>query len=478
VVIEVPDRPPPVPTSTPLDEDVFRGERLTPGGRLLRAIEEGRLTIREDDHASGGGAGPFTVDELLEWSLPDFNALRDIAARLGVVLEQPPPLICRNCDAPLEGDPRRAPIDDLDRWYEPGRLDQPVLEAASRLPLPRPFRPPGAQRPIRSFQLDAPTVRQVLPVWRVLGSASRRPERYFHRPSEPSSSSPPWPPPLPPRPGVLRALGLTALGPIRSPRRLARALENAPSDVWSTIETAFALRAYAAEGTRPVACHSCGAVHDVDAPTERETWSDPEAEDLLLGADGVPAPEVSDPSGDPEPFPPPDAFDDRVLRIADEVFDELGVAAVDLDVDHGVPPVDGAGVPLLGSYRVIPDEGAEFGLPASDFGGGARRFRIELYYETFRRTFEEDPYDVDEEIRETIAHEVEHHFHELAGHDPLDEAERAEAAREVALRFGERYVARAARHALWAPLTGFLRLVFPVLLLLALGLAGYAWLRG
>lgn len=421
---------------TPRDDDRFRGEALAIGGRLLAALDEGALSVREDDD---GGARALTPEDLGPWPLRDFHALRDVAARLGVIADRTDDLTCRNCDAALDGDPRRAPTRDLDDWYAPGRLgveDVPFAAGPGDVPLPLPVRHPGG----RAARLTvAPvTVAEARPLWRALAKSD----------TPPATAA------------VVRALGVRALGSLRTPRRIARALEDAPEDVWRVLEAAFLLASYAPEGVRPVACSRCGAVHDVDAPAEREVPVDGPAEAFVLGD----ARALSAGEGGDAAFPAPDAFEALVERIADEVFAEMGVRNLELRVDDGTPPVDGAGEPLMASYRPV-DVAQELGLAGT--GASDLRFRVEVYPRTFEKMFAEAPYDVEAELRDTLEHEVEHHLHHLRGHDPMDEAEREEALRDLERTYGRRYVAAARRRAAADELLGFLRFAVPILLLVA-----------
>jgi predicted metalloprotease len=52
-------------------------------------------------------------------------------------------------------------------------------------------------------------------------------------------------------------------------------------------------------------------------------------------------------------------------------------------------------------------------------------------------------YDFEGEIFETIEHELEHHVAHLVGHDPKDEEERDEIAREARRVVGKKALARA-----------------------------------
>ncbi len=124
-----------------------------------------------------------------------------------------------------------------------------------------------------------------------------------------------------------------------------------------------------------------------------------------------------------------------VLRIGADVYEEMEVSNIELEIVTDEADVDGSGEPLLGSYQ---PRGA-----VDEAGVAVSPFVIRIYYRTFARMYGDEPYDVEAEIRETIAHEVEHHLHHLEGHDPIHERERREAQAELARTYGEPAVKRA-----------------------------------
>lgn len=375
---------------TPLADDHFR-DRPTFSGRLLNAVAAGMLRI--------DGPERFDVERILELPLRDYHALRDVAERLGIIAAEPAELSCRNCDAPLDADPIEAPRDDLETWYEG---DRPA--PAEPLPLGRTL-PLGGKRVATTVSLAPRTLRQALPLYRALASS----EAFAVTPS------------------LVTALGITALGEETEPRRIARVLARAPEELWLLLEAAFLRVNHADHASFPVVCPTCGAVHDVPAPSLAEFDPDPDIERRLWAEGGS-----MEPSGE---FPSPELFDAMVERLGEEVYRERAVRNIALVVDDGIPPVDGSGEPLLGSYEPRYDgDGAGYTTVA---------FVITLYRRTFERMWEDGPYDVEAEIRETIDHEVEHHLHHLSGHDPMDEEERREALRELERTFGKRAVRKA-----------------------------------
>ena len=88
---------------------------------------------------------------------------------------------------------------------------------------------------------------------------------------------------------------------------------------------------------------------------------------------------------------------------------------------------------------------------------------VSVYYRTFRAMWNEDgPYDWEDELTETIEHELEHHLSFLRGHDPTDDEERA-VIREEALRIvGKREAGRRALQGFGASWADFLRRTWPI----------------
>ena len=192
------------------------------------------------------------------------------------------------------------------------------------------------------------------------------------------------------------------------------------------------LLGYAARSHFPYVCPECGTLHDVLAPEHREFDFDPDAYELVVAGE---LPD-EDPEREWPPFPDIDAFSELTLRIGREVYRDRRVKNIELAVEEGVPPVDGSGEPLMGSYQPM--------MQGDAAGYTEVRFQIDIYFRTFQSMYAERPFDLEAEIRETIDHEVEHHLHHLAGHDPMDEAEREEALAELQRTYGERAVRRAA----------------------------------
>jgi hypothetical protein len=387
---------------SPIAEDEWRG-RCTFGGRLLVAVDEAALQVEVEGSRLGS-------DALLDWPLRDFHALRDVAERLQVIAQEPGDYDCRNCGATMRADVSAAPLEDLETWYAD---DGGPPESPFHLPTPVPL-PSGARA--ETVDMVAVTGRQALSLWRSMREAATLSAR------------------------VIQGMGVRALGDERNAVMVARALRDAPDAAWDVIEAAFVALNYGERAFVPHVCTACGAVHDLPAPSIRE-MEPPRAAFRALHAPG------EGQEGDPpsEPFPDEATFAAMVERIGEEVYAARGVRNIPLHTDPTVPPVDGSGEPLLGSYQPLYESD---GVGYTDVS-----FEIRLYYRSFRNMWTQDgPYDVEAEVRETIDHEVEHHLHHLAGHDPMDEAEREEARRELERTFGKRAVRRAERAALMAEL--------------------------
>jgi hypothetical protein len=418
----------------PVADDRALGARMF-SGRLVNAVASGRCEITPE----GDGAQALDERALLSLRLSDYHAIRDAAWRVGAIALEPTDLVCRNCDTPFTPAPEDAPLEDLDRWYLEGA--EPV---AGPFPLPSPIVLPDGSL-ADEVSAHEVTVEEALPLLRaVVRSNGIRVSK-----------------------AVVRALGIDALGETRDRGAMARALEDASDDAWAAIETLFLLLNYSPKASFPVVCASCGALHDVDAPPTRELELDPVAAETLLGEREPREPLARD--EELAPFPDEDAFAELALHIGREVYREMGVKNVELEVVFDTPPVDGSGEPLLGSYQPMTE---------TDLAGYTTLgFLIQVYYRTFERMYEDEPYDVPAELRETIEHEVEHHLNHLRGHDPMDEEEREEAAREVARTFGRRAVRRAEVRAVVEEARGLGRFVLGALVVLG-AIIVFLWLTG
>lgn len=405
--------------SRPLAPDLERHRLTCVDGSVLDVILRPGPPVDHDDvdgrpvfagrlwNAVAGGRVKLSraLDEL---SVADFHLLRDLAERRGVLAMEPSEERCRNCEALL-------PIDRCESSLETLLAADPhdaPLEGPHEL-----SRPIGgvrviAQRPV--------TVRRAKALF-----------RFVVDPARPFDGK------------VVRALGVRALGTARGrvvdlERIAARLAQH--GRLLSVVQALYLQLNYPLRLRLPVFCARCGAIHDVPTPSTREVREDPEALDVLDGIE-------RDAS---QAFPSLEELTRLALAKRDEVFAARGVAHLELVVEAGVPPVDDGGEPLMGSYQPVLDEDET----------GRVRFVITLYYRTFEAMWAEAPYDVEAELRDTIDHEVEHHLHYLRGHDPLDEAERRAARRELERTLGRETVRRAEREALRAELGSIARFFF------------------
>src|SRR5262249_24119178 len=100
------------------------------------------------------------------------------------------------------------------------------------------------------------------------------------------------------------------------------------------------------------------------------------------------------------------------------------------------------------------------------------------YYRTFRAIWDEDgPFDWNEEIKETIEHELDHHQGFLAGDDPMDDDERAEIRSEAMRVMGRRPLAREGMRSFGAEALDFARRNWPIWLILAIAVLAVTMTR-
>jgi hypothetical protein len=371
-------------------------------------VRSGDVAVREK--------GASVDVEALE--LRDFHTLRAIAMRAGWLAEDPVEVGCRNCDETLRARPCAAlelgPFSD-------GELDDPDLDGALDLSRPHaiPRVPLRAGLDAREVKLRARTVAHAAPLHRAL---RRRRLVVSAR--------------------VVAAMGVELLGPERDPRRIAEALARCSDEAWGAIGDLFLQAHYPPRLCAVVLCPKCGARNDVDAPYEREF------EPAAL----APATESN-----AESFLDFDAFDARARAFFDDLAGECA-REVMLVVDSGVPACDDGGDPLLGAY--VP--------PGGDPGAPVGVAEITVYYRTFHAIWDEEgSYDWEDELRETIEHELEHHGGWRVGHDPMDDEERAEIARERARIVGRKAAVRESVGALGADVRGFLARTWPIWLIVA-----------
>lgn len=367
--------------------------------------------------------------------LADANVIEAVFAALGAIDAPKVELTCRNCAAnvaldaakclPLApllappGDPELDPPVDREEWHE---LERPIAIA----------RRGQANR----FRLARRKLSDRTALESLLGVG-----------------------PLPLGAPLVRALGISALAEgetiiTKSPIAIARALEALDDvsfdDTWDAIARAFDHQHWPPRLLAAVPCPECGARHDVEVVRRPLDWIPPRGEKT------------------DEKFPTLEDFTTRAATITREVFAELSLGAprgLEVIVEDGVPPCDDGGEPLLGSYT--PNLGAD-----GDVQKQSSPFVIALYYRTFHSMFEDDPYDVDAEIRETIEHELEHHLNFLEGDDPLDDEERAAIVREDRRLRGGNAATDLAAGAGWlaSDFGRFLRVTWPIWVLALFGL--------
>jgi hypothetical protein len=227
---------------------------------------------------------------------------------------------------------------------------------------------------------------------------------------------------------------------------------------WEDLGLLFESAHYPPRLTVPHACDRCHVVEWLEVPTVREftVHSTPEQARAKrqLGQ-----------AQESESFPTPDGFEELVRVTAARVYAEAGARAVDLVVVDGPAECDDAGEPLLGAY-----------YPADPDALPPHPPEIRVFYRTFQNHWaDEGSYDVPGEVEETLRHELEHHFGQLQGSDPLDDGERAEIASDYHRRVGRRESARRAVQLLSVDFLGFLRKTWWVWLLVSLATLLLTW---
>lgn len=388
--------------------------RRTPGkGRLFdetRALFSTDVELREKGRAVEVGT----------LALAEFHALRAIATRLGWLGEEAIEVHCRNCDEPFEVRPCAGlPLGPFaDAELDDAELDRTLpLDEAHEISEVR----VGKER-ATALRLADVTVAQAEPLHAAL---ARRELRVT--------------------PEVVRAMGVVAMGDVRSPAIIARALSACSDEAFGAVTELFLRAHYPLRLGGVAACPSCGARNDVDAPYDREFDAQHPGE-----------------RAESEPFASFEAFDARARAVAEELLGGALGAEIALVIEGGVPACDDGGEPLLGSY--VPGH-------AGDAMDPSRLPEITVYYWTFVAMWKDGPYDWDAELVETIEHELEHHDAFLRGRDPQDEEERDEIAREAQRLHGTKATARATLRAFGADLGEFVRRTWPLWVLALIALA-------
>ena len=372
-----------------------------------------------------------TPVDVLTLELRDFHALRGIATSVGLLAEEPVEFACKNCQATIVHSASAAlalgPFADRE-------LHDPELDTTLDLAMAHEMPPIslGRAREARTITLSPLTVEDAQPLFAALAKDG-----------------------LQITGEVVVAMGITALGDERSPPRIARALARCDDEAWAAVTDLYVAAHYPARLFSIALCTVCGARHDVDAPYDREFPPAAAQREPGLGAENA---------ASLASMPTFDAFADRARDASTRLFAAEGVDDVSFVVEDGVPAVDDGGEPLLGAY--VPGYSGDMDAPS-------RSPEITVYFRTFRAIWnEEGPYDWDAELVDTIEHELEHHLADLAGGDPVDDAERLEIREEAGRILGRRAIARDAVRSLGGDLTDFARRTWPVWLLVILALLG------
>jgi len=326
--------------------------------------------------------------------LADFHALRAIASHERWIDEDEIEIACRNCDAPIVTRPCAAmPLAP----FVDAELDDEELDRTLDLSVAHDV--PG----LGKVRLAPRTVSEAEPFHRALARGE-----------------------IVVTPAVVSAMGVVAIDDERDRAVITRKIKRCDDRAFGLLGNLFLAAHYPPRLFGLVVCEACGARNDVDAPYDRELDAH---EDPREGTD--------------EALPTFDAFDALAREIGAPRIDAAPEPKPALIVDDNVPATDDGGEPLLGSY--VPGEPGNPG-------------EITLYYRTFASLWQDDgPYDVAAEIEETIEHELEHHVAALTGHDPKDDEERDEIAREAARVLGKKALARSATRALGSDVHDFLR---------------------
>jgi hypothetical protein len=381
-----------------------------PGGRIVE-LPKKKLSPRKGDSKEMlyGGARAVMRELGLDvegLTLAEFHALRAIATHEGWLEEDEVEIECRNCEEMITVKACAAmPVGPfLDAELDDDELDE-LLDLSIAHDVP------AIEKTIR---FRAITVKDAEPLHRALARE-----------------------PLHVTPEVAAAMGIVALGETRDPRKIARKLQKCDDRAFGEITNLFLRAHYPLRLFSLVICEHCGTRNDVDAPYDREFPPHEDKPEKTAGA-----------------FPSFDEFDALCRKIGEELIGEAPGPKPVLVVEGGVPDCDDGGEPLMGSY--VPSHEGDARSPANPG-------TITVYYRTFASMWKDDgAYDVEGEVFETIEHELEHHGANLAGHDPKDEEERDEIAREAQRVVGKRALARAATNAFASDVGEFWKRTWPV----------------
>ncbi|MBX3231902.1 MAG: metallopeptidase family protein [Labilithrix sp.] len=280
---------------------------------------------------------------------------------------------------------------------------------------------PELDRLVPDERFEPRTVREAIPLWKALA------RRRFDIDD-----------------GVVKAMGLRGIS--------AETLASCDDATFEEITDAWLDAWYVPRLAAEVFCPKCKARNTVDAPYEREF------ERGLIREGGASSSESGKSGESRTPLAPLEDFVDLAHAIAEPLLAEVPEPP-ELIVEDGTPAVDDGGVPLLGSY--VPP-------PPKDAPVPARPGTITVYYRTFQAAHRDEPdFDWEDELRETIEHELEHHVYFLRGDDPMDEEERAEIAAEAVRVVGKREAARRELAGFGSSLRDFFRRAWPLVLIAA-----------
>ncbi|MDB4937714.1 MAG: hypothetical protein JWP87_4686 [Labilithrix sp.] len=379
---------------------------------VAQAVASGRVSLTSGGQSVDLGSLP----------LRDFHVIRAVLARSGVIAEDEIEVTCTNCSASMRVRPCAAL--EIGPWVD-GELGDPELDTT--LPVGQPIDVPeialGRVRTARTVTFEERTAEQAKPLFEA--AATKR---------------------LEVTPALVRAMGIAALGTEKSAPKIAAALAACDDDAFAAVGQAFVDTHYVPRLGCVVFCEECGARNDVDAPYERESGGASEgAHERASGHDEASA------------FPTFDAFATRATEIAEPMLERVPGEPVELVIEGETPAVDDGGVPLLGSY--VPPHPGDAGTPSQ---GPV----VTVYYRTFRAMWDEDgAYDWEDELAETIEHELEHHIAFLRGEDATDDEERAVIRDEAVRIVGRREASRRAIEGFGASWTDFLRRTWPLWIL-------------
>lgn len=408
---------------TTISEETTEPEGLFAGARDV--LTDGTIVLIGDDEL------PFAMDDL---ALGDFHVIRAVLTKDGVLEEPEIEITCRNCEAKVTARPCAGL--EIAPW-EDGDLGDDELDTTLPFgqPIEIPTIPLGRVRSASTVTFVRRTVAQATPLFVAFEEGI------------PAITH-----------AIVEAMGIVALGNERSVDKIVDALSSCEDDAFDAITDAFLASHYVLRLSSVALCKECGARNDVDAPYDREME--------LVGQ----RPLVTEAREDEDAveLPPLETFLARANELGNPMRSKTpGGDEIKLIVNNGIPPVDDGGVPMLGCYEPATLDG---------FGGTAHPPRITLFYRTFRSMWtDEGPYDWEDEIRETIEHELEHHEYFLDGADPMDEAEHAAIDDEQRRIVGTKESRRRAVRTFGESFVDFIRRAWPLLAIAFIALLLTLW---